>query len=194
MWLIKNAMLLQICELKVRPNKIEFAGRHGQENLIVYGLARRVAARSGLRGALLLHEVPSPCCKLRWPRPNTLIYARRDKKWLFSSIRSSPYSQGETRLVGCPTHCALISRRLTPFVGIWEIRETAWSCWVRRQQLIGPCHGRSRRANANIAESTRWGRGAVGSAPRWHRGGRGFESHRLHQRYNHTCPEFLLIH
>src|SRR5579859_1618443 len=27
----------------------------------------------------------------------------------------------------------------------------------------------------------RWGRGAVGSAPRWHRGGRGFESHRLHQ-------------
>src|SRR6266403_1150012 len=25
----------------------------------------------------------------------------------------------------------------------------------------------------------RWGRGAVGSAPRWHRGGRGFESHRL---------------
>src|SRR5258708_11999097 len=26
----------------------------------------------------------------------------------------------------------------------------------------------------------RWGRGAVGSAPRWHRGGRGFESHRLH--------------
>src|SRR5215469_9229276 len=26
-----------------------------------------------------------------------------------------------------------------------------------------------------------WGRGAVGSAPRWHRGGRGFESHRLHQ-------------
>src|SRR5258708_29196259 len=29
--------------------------------------------------------------------------------------------------------------------------------------------------------SARWGRGAVGSAPRWHRGGRGFESHRLHQ-------------
>src|SRR6266852_4057900 len=28
--------------------------------------------------------------------------------------------------------------------------------------------------------SARWGRGAVGSAPRWHRGGRGFESHRLH--------------
>src|SRR5579862_1943251 len=27
---------------------------------------------------------------------------------------------------------------------------------------------------------SRWGRGAVGSAPRWHRGGRGFESHRLH--------------
>ena len=30
-------------------------------------------------------------------------------------------------------------------------------------------------------DSQRWGRGAVGSAPRWHRGGRGFESHRLHQ-------------
>ena len=30
----------------------------------------------------------------------------------------------------------------------------------------------------------RWGRGAVGSAPRWHRGGRGFESHRLHQTQN----------
>src|SRR5260370_15139241 len=29
--------------------------------------------------------------------------------------------------------------------------------------------------------SARWGRGAGGSAPRWHRGGRGFESHRLHQ-------------
>src|SRR5713226_2680065 len=28
--------------------------------------------------------------------------------------------------------------------------------------------------------SARWGRGAVGSAPRWHRGGRGFESHRFH--------------
>jgi hypothetical protein len=28
-----------------------------------------------------------------------------------------------------------------------------------------------------------WGRGAVGSAPRWHRGGRGFESHRLHQNH-----------
>src|SRR5271163_2207222 len=27
----------------------------------------------------------------------------------------------------------------------------------------------------------RWGCGAVGSAPRWHRGGRGFESHQLHQ-------------
>ena len=29
-----------------------------------------------------------------------------------------------------------------------------------------------------------WGRGAVGSAPRWHRGGRGFESHRLHHLKN----------
>ena len=34
---------------------------------------------------------------------------------------------------------------------------------------------------AKIDFSSRWGRGAVGSAPRWHRGGRGFESHRLHQ-------------
>ena len=32
----------------------------------------------------------------------------------------------------------------------------------------------------------RWGRGAVGSAPRWHRGGRGFESLRLHQIF--ACP------
>src|SRR2546428_12943921 len=31
------------------------------------------------------------------------------------------------------------------------------------------------------AVSSRWGRGAAGSAPRWHRGGRGFEPHRLHQ-------------
>ena len=30
---------------------------------------------------------------------------------------------------------------------------------------------------------SRWGRGAVGSAPRWHRGGRGFESLRLHQSF-----------
>src|SRR5712691_3206694 len=34
----------------------------------------------------------------------------------------------------------------------------------------------------------RWGRGAVGSAPRWHRGGRGFESHRLHQLNQRTYP------
>jgi hypothetical protein len=79
---------------------------------------------------------------------------------------------------------------------------------VRRQQLIGGSHGLSQRANANIAESTRWGRGAVGSAPRWHRGGRGFESHRLHQKYknmsyrlgvgytkyNQPCPDFVHIH
>src|ERR1700674_1524726 len=32
-----------------------------------------------------------------------------------------------------------------------------------------------------LLEYIRWGRGAVGSAPRWHRGGRGFESPRLHQ-------------
>src|ERR1700761_4706501 len=35
----------------------------------------------------------------------------------------------------------------------------------------------------------RWGRGAVGSAPRWHRGGRGFESHRLHQNSSRRFPE-----
>src|SRR5262252_7981927 len=34
-----------------------------------------------------------------------------------------------------------------------------------------------------------WGRGAVGSAPRWHRGGRGFESLRLHQSRRVWCPE-----
>ena len=33
-----------------------------------------------------------------------------------------------------------------------------------------------------IERCFRWGRSAVGSAPRWHRGGRGFESPRLHQR------------
>ena len=33
----------------------------------------------------------------------------------------------------------------------------------------------------NFWKFLQWGRGAVGSAPRWHRGGRGFESHRLHQ-------------
>src|SRR6266705_6618886 len=37
--------------------------------------------------------------------------------------------------------------------------------------------------------SARWGRGAVGSAPRWHRGGRGFESHRLHQSKKHFTTE-----
>src|SRR5216684_6111272 len=39
------------------------------------------------------------------------------------------------------------------------------------------------RWDARVSSSfhLRWGRGAVGSAPRWHRGGRGFESHRLHQ-------------
>src|ERR1700691_1687100 len=35
----------------------------------------------------------------------------------------------------------------------------------------------------------RWGRGAVGSAPRWHRGGRGFESHRLHQLFSQLSPD-----
>src|SRR5215469_14176604 len=32
-----------------------------------------------------------------------------------------------------------------------------------------------------LKNDLRWGRGAVGSAPRWHRGGRGFESHLFHQ-------------
>src|SRR5216684_9015476 len=42
--------------------------------------------------------------------------------------------------------------------------------------------GRIRSPSANMNYAViRWGRGAVGSAPRWHRGGRGFESHRLHQ-------------
>ena len=35
----------------------------------------------------------------------------------------------------------------------------------------------------NFCKFLQWGRGAVGSAPRWHRGGRGFESHRLHQNF-----------
>src|SRR5208282_399089 len=39
-----------------------------------------------------------------------------------------------------------------------------------------------------ILVALRWGRGAVGSAPRWHRGGRGFESHRLHQRIGPMRP------
>src|SRR5260370_25234244 len=39
---------------------------------------------------------------------------------------------------------------------------------------------------------SRWGRGAVGSAPRWHRGGRGFESHRLHQRFATSLHVYIL--
>ena len=74
MRLIKNAVLLQIDELKMWPNEIEFAGCHGHQNLILYGLASRVTTLSGLRGALLLHEFSSPCCKLRWPRPETSGY------------------------------------------------------------------------------------------------------------------------
>src|SRR5712692_10752843 len=41
----------------------------------------------------------------------------------------------------------------------------------------------------NLKTFFRWGRGAVGSAPRWHRGGRGFESHRLHQSKKHFTTE-----
>ena len=47
------------------------------------------------------------------------------------------------------------------------------------------CRGRMDEAGERVLTSSgsiRWGRGAVGSAPRWHRGGRGFESHRLHQK------------
>ena len=52
---------------------------------------------------------------------------------------------------------------------------------------VGGCYKRASRS--------RWGRGAVGSAPRWHRGGRGFESLRLHQigpvmRLQANCPQF----
>ena len=55
------------------------------------------------------------------------------------------------------------------------------------RQNFGPSNGRAvgGRAEGRMLKSSvwkaRWGRGAVGSAPRWHRGGRGFESHRLHQ-------------
>jgi len=84
MRLIKNAMLFQLYELKMRPDKIKFAGRHGHQNFIAYGLAGYVTARSGLRGALLLHEVLSPYSKLKWPHPDATV----DKKWLFFSIRS----------------------------------------------------------------------------------------------------------
>src|ERR1700674_5257261 len=64
MRLIKNAVLLQIYKLKMWPDKIEFAGRHGHQNLILHGLARHVTAGGRLRGALLLHEVLSPYCKI----------------------------------------------------------------------------------------------------------------------------------
>jgi hypothetical protein len=47
---------------------------------------------------------------------------------------------------------------------------------------------------AKIEFSTRWGRGAVGSAPRWHRGGRGFESHRLHQNKSSGKPLTVARH
>src|SRR6266404_9429250 len=47
----------------------------------------------------------------------------------------------------------------------------------------GPVGGRAEgRMLKSSVWKARWGRGAVGSAPRWHRGGRGFESHRLHQK------------
>src|SRR5712691_6971734 len=60
-----------------------------------------------------------------------------------------------------------------------------WSKWSDEISLSRGSHpslgGRIRRPDANINYAiSRWGRGAVGSAPRWHRGGRGFESHRLH--------------
>ena len=41
-------------------------------------------------------------------------------------------------------------------------------------------------ACGRLKSDLRWGRGAVGSAPRWHRGGRGFESHRLHLVNSHS--------
>src|SRR5271167_2960838 len=43
------------------------------------------------------------------------------------------------------------------------------------------CANADKRECGKLKFGSRWGRGAVGSAPRWHRGGRGFESHRLHQ-------------
>jgi hypothetical protein len=87
-------------------------------------------------------------------------------------------------LVGYPTDRGLIFRfkRLCADFRKFVILHGGVRC--SDNNCLAGSHGRSPRANANIAKSTRWGRGAVGSAPRWHRGGRGFESHRLHHLKN----------
>src|SRR2546427_2946987 len=87
-------------------------------------------------------------------------------------------------------------------------KNRVYSCFVSRQWICfeakhTPAGSFESIRNANVFEgfmfdligtgcyknsSFRWGRGAVGSAPRWHRGGRGFESHRLHQLSNFPSP------
>ncbi len=55
----------------------------------------------------------------------------------------------------------------------------------QNRNAASPAAPAAHRVVVNFWKFLRWGRGAVGSAPRWHRGGRGFESHRLHQ-LSHT--------
>src|SRR2546427_7985026 len=93
-------------------------------------------------------------------------------------------------------------------------KNRVYSCFVSRQWICfeakhTPAGSFESIRNANVFEgfmfdligtgcyknsSFRWGRGAVGSAPRWHRGGRGFESHRLHQSFisNYLGGGYLL--
>ncbi len=82
------------------------------------------------------------------------------KAWIESSMR---FSAGSMR-TGKPTPSNYLHRQLD--VTVKRLRLTA-----RAADGI----------KTRINNCSRWGRGAVGSAPRWHRGGRGFESHRLHQ-------------
>ena len=62
---------------------------------------------------------------------------------------------------------------------IEQPRITVWR--ITRTLLRDNDHLEYTSACGRLKSDLRWGRGAVGSAPRWHRGGRGFESHRLHQ-------------
>src|SRR6266436_2208684 len=68
-----------------------------------------------------------------------------------------------------PPKLTTSTKNVVPALLCISLRPTEW----RRRRRLGAMLG--------LVLFLRWGRGAVGSAPRWHRGGRGFESHRLHQ-------------
>src|SRR6266478_870434 len=67
-----------------------------------------------------------------------------------------------------PPKLTTSTKNVVPALLCISLRPTEW----RRRRRLGAMLG--------LVLFLRWGRGAVGSAPRWHRGGRGFESHRLH--------------